>query len=243
MIDGAIRVAKTGNTWGAPVIFNEDLLTRESHPGNFEALGFFEIFGLLIHEYGHHQETFLQDIGMDHLEHQELDEVAIKVITYAKDRTRQIRISQDEFPHLPEGQETIIYQIDVESNIGIRLIWSHIYVDSLIQTIEVSRDLVRGLTCPKTYSSGHLTFVGEPYYAGFKNVQAPRFTVSNRRLQIEQEIGEASVLCVDNNFNRYDVFPGYKDGRLLYDFDIQGSQLSYSQTSKFTATSPADQNH
>lgn len=243
MIDGALRVAKTGNTWGVPVIFNEDLLTRETNPGNFQALDFFEIFGILAHEYGHHQETFLKDYGMDFLEHQELDEMAMKVVTYVKDRTRQIRVTQDEVPSLPLGQEVNIYQIDVEQNIGIRMIWSNIFIDSLSQTIEVSRSVVGGLACPKTYENGHLTFVGEAYNAAFANVQAPRFNMLGNILQIEQEIGDASVLCVDRSMGRYDVFKGYKNGLLRYYFELKGNQLIYSPDSTFTATPPPDKNY
>ncbi|MGZ3749326.1 MAG: hypothetical protein ACXVB4_17110 [Pseudobdellovibrionaceae bacterium] len=243
MIDGALRVAKTGNTWGVPVIFNEDLLTRETNPGNFQALDFFEIFGILVHEYGHHQETFLKDNGMAFLEHQELDEMAMKVVTYVKDRTRQIRVTQDEVPTLPLGQEVNIYQIDVEQNIGIRMIWSNIFIDSLSQTIEVSQSVVAGLACPKTYQSGHLTFIGEAYNAGFANIQAPRFNILGNVLQIEQEIGDASVLCVDRNMGVYNVFNGYKNGLLRYYFEIKDNLLIYSQDSTFTATPPPDKNY
>jgi hypothetical protein len=241
-IDGALRIAKTGTFWGAPVIFNEDLLTHEGTPGSFQAVGLFEILGVLVHEYGHHQETELAKVGLPRLQHQELDILGAKVVTYLKNRTRQIRISKDEVPSLRPGNEVTIYQTDVEWYNGVRNIWSHIFIDGIAEVAEISQALVSSLTCPKQYISGHLTFVGEPYYAAFRKVQAPQIQFAQDQLRIDQEIGEASVLCVDKQMGKYQVFGGYKNGHAQFVFRMssEGKLIYQKNLSKFTAEAPPD---
>lgn len=241
LIDGAVRIAKTGKSWGVPVIFNEDLLVREITPGNYEALDFFEVIGILVHEFGHHQEDFYVGYtGKPFLRHEELDHLAAKVVKYLKDRTRKLEITQDEIADLPKDHNITIYQIDIEQNIGVRLTWSNIFIDSLFETKEVSADLVIGVVCPKNYTNGHLTFLGEPANAAFRQVRAPRFTSAAGALTISQEIGDASVLCVDQKMGRFEIFNGYKNGRVQYEFKLRDGKYLYSYDSRFYATPPPD---
>jgi hypothetical protein len=244
LIDGAIRIAKTGEAWNTPVIFNEDLLSIEGTPGNFQALGFFEILGVLVHEFGHHQEQMMRQEGLVPLEHPELDEVAVKVVTYLKDRTRQIKISQSEVPGLKEGYELTILQTDIEWYNGVRNLWSNIFVDGIGETVEISRSLVAGARCPRGYTSGHLTFIGVPYYAAFRQVQAPKIQFQNNQLNVDQDIGDASVLCADETQGVYQVFDGFKRGHVHINFTLNGEgKLIYQPgSSSFKADPPPDEN-
>lgn len=241
-IDGAIRIAKTGKSWGSPVIFNEDLLFREVSQGNYEPLGFFDIIGVLVHEYGHHQETELRKFGLRVPEHQELDEIAVKVVSYLKDRTRKIQISKDEVPELAEGGELDVLQIDIEWYNGVRNIWSHLYLDSPSGVEEISSHLLKGVQCPKMYQNGHLTFSGTPAFASFRQVETPEVQYQHGRLVLEQKIGDASVLCIDRQMGVFHVFDGYKEGLVKLAFRLNSSGLLEFERGEsfFRATPPED---
>ncbi|WP_413287726.1 hypothetical protein [Bdellovibrio sp. HCB337] len=243
-IDGAVRIAKTGSTWGSLVIFNEDLLTREVTPGNFEALEFFEIIGVLVHEFGHHQAEWLDKAGLPQLGHQELDELAVKVVTYLKDRTRQIRITQDEVPELKPGHELTIYQIDIEYFNGIRNIWSNIFIDSIVETREISQILLHGVACPKSYTRGHLTFDGKPNYISLRKVKAPKFEFKNSLITMKQDAEEGSVLCIDSQQGTFNVFRGYTDIHLRLQFRLndQGN-LDFAENGTYLNAVPPPDEH
>ncbi len=245
LIDGAVRIAKTGRTWGAPVIFNEDLLAVETSPGNFEALGFFETLAILIHEYGHHQDFYLRQSGLRPLEHHELDLIAVRVVAYLKDRTRRLHLGPAEIPGLAPENSVNIYQIDREWYNGIRNKWSLIFVDSRAETKEISPELLLGLKCPLETDNGHITFRGEAYYAAFRQVRSPKISFSSQNLSVEQAVGAASAFCVDKFMGVFQVFDGYTDGmlRLQFNRNVRGLWEVNTNSSRFTATPPPDIHH
>ncbi|MCO5144460.1 MAG: hypothetical protein M9962_15380 [Oligoflexia bacterium] len=227
MIDGALRVAKTGNKWGAPILFNENFLFEENSEKEIRPLGFYRIFAILLHELGHHQEIMLRRTGLPALEHEELDRIAIRVVTYLMNRTRTTKITRANFSALGDSEVEIL-QIDREWYNGIRNLWSYIFVISDWEIQEVSGKILTGLKCPEKYDSGHLVFSGVPYYAAFREVRAPKFIKTLKSLKIEQDIGDASVLCVDKTMNVYDVFSGYYQGKLSLEFNFNRGELLMS---------------
>jgi hypothetical protein len=70
MIDGNVRVAKTGSAVGSSIFINVDLLYTKDENGNIEPVTVPEAVAILIHELGHHYGNY---------SHEELDLVAIKV--------------------------------------------------------------------------------------------------------------------------------------------------------------------
>ena len=245
MIDGAIRIAKTGTSWGSPVMFNEDLLAIESSPGNYTPLAFFEILGVLIHEFGHHQESLMRSNGLKPLRHEELDTIATSVVSYLKDRTRTINLSGLDIPGLSPENEVNVYHIDIEWDNGVRNIWSHVFIDSNSAVTEISHDLTLGLKCPKEYRSGHLTFSGEAEYVSLRQVRAAEIKVSAGEVNIEQEVGDASAMCIDSQMGVFEVFNDYKNGHMHLGF-IRGADgiLSYHPgDASFRATPPPDEHY
>jgi hypothetical protein len=245
LIDGAVRIAKTGEKWGSPVIFNEDLLAQETTPGQFEAVGFFEILGVLVHEFSHHQEEPLQEVGLKPLEHHELDLIASHVVSYLKDRTRRLQLGPEEIPGLLPEDKVSILQIDIEWNNGIRNRWSNVFVDSRAETRELSRVLVAGLRCPRESTHGHVTFEGVPYFAAFRQVQAPAREIRGDAVYLSQEVGMASVLCVDKQMGVFHVFDGYKNGQLqlVLKRNSQNQYVMDEGATRFTATPPPDKDY
>jgi len=70
MIDGNVRVAKTGSTIGSPIYINTDLLYTKGASGSFEATSIPEAVAILIHEFGHHYGNYT---------HEELDLIGVRV--------------------------------------------------------------------------------------------------------------------------------------------------------------------
>lgn len=237
-IDGAVRIAKTGNDWGSPIIFNEDLLSKEQN-GDYSAVGFFETLGILIHELGHHQNQMLAAIGLPQLEHSELDTIAMHAVTYLQDRTRKISITSDDVPGLKKDDELSIYFIDREWDPGIRQIWGQIFVDSRSGVAEVSEQIALNLQCPVQYQDGRISFKGKPKYASFRKISAPEVTSTASEITIEQKVGSSSVLCVDEFMNRYDIFSGYENGLLKFNFSLSSGQITLKNGS-FSAARPTD---
>ena len=67
IIDGEIKIAKTGNYVGSPIYFNTDLLYFKNNLGIYESIDIKTAIGILIHELGHHQNnlnhSFLDALG------------------------------------------------------------------------------------------------------------------------------------------------------------------------------------
>lgn len=70
IINGEMKVAKTGDTIGSKILFNTDLLYTRGGNGFMEAMSLAESVVHLIHEMGHHHGNY---------EHTELDNLGIKV--------------------------------------------------------------------------------------------------------------------------------------------------------------------
>lgn len=70
MIDGNVRVARTGSTIGSPIYINTDLLYAKGDSGTYEATTIPEAVAILVHEFGHHYGNF---------SHEELDLIGVRV--------------------------------------------------------------------------------------------------------------------------------------------------------------------
>lgn len=70
IIDGNVRIAKTGSTIGSPIVINTDLLYNKNQSGSYEAISIPEAVAVLVHEFGHHYGNF---------SHEELDLIGVRV--------------------------------------------------------------------------------------------------------------------------------------------------------------------
>lgn len=69
IIDGLVRVAKTGSTIGSPIYINSDLLYSKNEAGVYDPVSIPEAVAILIHEMGHHYGEY---------SHEELDLVGVR---------------------------------------------------------------------------------------------------------------------------------------------------------------------
>ena len=70
IIDGNVRVAKTGSLPGSPIMINSDLLYNKNQNGSYEAMSIPEAVAVLVHEFGHHYGTY---------SHEELDLIGVRI--------------------------------------------------------------------------------------------------------------------------------------------------------------------
>jgi len=70
MIDGNVRVAKTGSTIGSPIYINVDLLYSKNDSGGYDAVTLPEAVAILVHEFGHHYGNYT---------HEALDLIGVRV--------------------------------------------------------------------------------------------------------------------------------------------------------------------
>lgn len=70
IIDGNVRVAKTGSQPGSPIVINADLLYSKNQNGSYEAMSIPEAVAVLVHEFGHHYGSY---------SHEELDLIGVRI--------------------------------------------------------------------------------------------------------------------------------------------------------------------
>lgn len=70
MIDGLVRVAKTGGNPGTPIYINADLLYSKGADGRYTAVSIPEAVAILVHEFGHHYGDY---------SHEELDLLGVRI--------------------------------------------------------------------------------------------------------------------------------------------------------------------
>jgi hypothetical protein len=70
MIDGLVRVAKTGSAVGSPIYINVDLLYTKTETGDYAPMSIAEAVAVLVHEFGHHYGNYT---------HEELDLIGVRV--------------------------------------------------------------------------------------------------------------------------------------------------------------------
>lgn len=70
IIDGRVRVARTGSTVGSVIIINSDLLYTKNDVGGYDPITISEGLAILLHELGHHYGNYT---------HEELDLLAVRV--------------------------------------------------------------------------------------------------------------------------------------------------------------------
>ncbi|MFS4461042.1 hypothetical protein [Bdellovibrio sp. HCB2-146] len=69
IIDGLVRVAKTGSTVGSPIYINSDLLYTKNEANEYDPMTIPEAVAVLIHELGHHFGNY---------SHEELDLIGVR---------------------------------------------------------------------------------------------------------------------------------------------------------------------
>lgn len=131
IIEGEVKVAKTGSQIGSPVFINTDLLYTRNELGFFIPLSISECVAILVHELGHHYGAFT---------HTDLDLTGVRVALMLQNKTYST-------PLLPWSEQisAVIINRDVETSYPDILL----YVED--QAFDLSQQFKDAVFCPKAF--------------------------------------------------------------------------------------------
>ena len=194
MIDGNVRVAKTGSAVGSPIYINVDLLYTRNQDGDYEPVTVPEAVAILVHELGHHS---------GHYSHEELDLVSIKVSLFL----------QKEFittPMLPWNSEISIAVYNPKLKTGYPLLILNVG-DEIIDISEIYAEIVRctflSIPIPIVRAPDITLLSNKPLGSTLYNLHWLKITESGSRLKVRAQ-GNISNKCAyshetnirDNNY-------------------------------------------
>ncbi|MCX6123404.1 MAG: hypothetical protein NTV34_01440 [Proteobacteria bacterium] len=138
ILDGAVRVAKTGSTVGETIFINRDLLYTK-RDGHWVAMGIPECVAVLIHEFGHHHGE---------ASHMKLDLIAAKIQTLLERRMTQDRfdavltVAGDNLPNLAVSPTltSVDFSTDTE-----RVFNSRLYISDSVGTYDVTGNIMTAI--------------------------------------------------------------------------------------------------
>lgn len=131
IIDGEVKVAKTGSHIASPIFINTDLLYTKNELGYFIPLSISECVAILVHELGHHYGAY---------SHTDLDLTGVRVALMLQHKTYVT-------PLLPWSEQisaTVINQ-DVDTS------YPDILVSIEDQVYDISQQFQEAVFCPKVF--------------------------------------------------------------------------------------------
>lgn len=131
IIDGEVKVAKTGGLIGSPIFINTDLLYTRNELGFFIPLSISESVAILVHELGHHYGIYA---------HTDLDLTGVRVALMLQHKTYST-------PLLPWSEQisAVIINRDVDTSYPDILL----YVED--QAFDLSQQFKDAVFCPKFF--------------------------------------------------------------------------------------------
>ena len=129
ILDGEVKVAKTGHTPGSSIFVNTDLIYTKNEMGYYIPMSVPEAAALLIHELGHHYGEY---------SHTDLDLLGVRVAMLLQQKTYTT-------PLLPWTQQisAVVINPDLENSFPNILL----YIDD--QVVDVSEKYKEIASCPK----------------------------------------------------------------------------------------------
>lgn len=129
VIDGELKVAKTGDRVGSPIFINTDLIYFRNHFGSTEAVSIPVALGILLHELGHHITA---------QSHAQLDSMGVKVASFLQNRIQTTPV----LPWTQKIMATIVQSPNAKS-------FPQILLNVGDSVVDISRRFEAALNCPK----------------------------------------------------------------------------------------------
>jgi len=236
MLDGQVRIAKTGSAPGTDIYINTDLIVREDLIDGVIPFTVDEAVAVLVHEYGHHHH----DAVSGDVTHEELDLLGAKVRQSLLATRREVVISTSDWPVLTSPLSLTFYSIG--SSQGQNQEQSIVHLAGPFGLIDLG-DIANGLTCPRSYYMGDLNFEGHPFKIYFKSFTIEDPLINAESLVLPITVDQANVFCLNHlREDEYNVFDGYRNGMLRLPFSRGPSgdvQFDRSRV-EFSMTTPPD---
>ena len=244
LVDGAVRLARTGSARGGKISVNSDFFASVK-----DEMGIFPFAGALasvIHELGHHNTSALPAP----VSHETLDALGLKVAEqmqrYRREKTWQFENADGK---KNAASEVRIAVVSILGSPGQRQNQSRLQITDAGGFRTESGSLLKNVTCPRSFFRGELDFEGSPIGFHFDD-----FTFVNARslgaiAEVEINVAGATVLCKNNlpgKEETVDFFNGYRNGKLIVRFnavpiaDTLGNGFVFSEV-KFEIQTPPDQ--
>jgi len=177
MLDGDLKIAKTGDKIGSPIYINSDLLYTKNSEGDFKAFSMSDAVALLVHELGHHHEV---------KNHFKLDLLGIKVSMSLENHSDKASL----FPHKHD-----FMVVSINKRNAYEFPQLLIYFDDTF--MDISKEFKESLKCPGPFFA---ITNDKPHGANFHNMFWKKLS---RRMNIYEfkVSGNVSTYCEGEPYN------------------------------------------
>ncbi len=207
MIDGELKVAKTGDHVGSPIYVNTDLLYAVEIKNRLEPISINEAIAIMIHELGHHHGNFT---------HAELDYLGVKVGAISQNHIQTTPL----MPYTKRVAAVVLNELK-EKSFPVVLLYVH------DEIVEVSQAFRKAIKCPGIHIPTPIgglpdlgVSLGKPKGATYHNLYWEEADLKDDKQSYKIK-GNISVNCKE----RGDIFSSDKHYRVRISFDVLRDNL------------------
>ena len=240
-LDGAVRIAKTGDFPTDVVYVNLDMIALTDATG-FRPLTLGEAMVVVMHELGHHHDRQVSPRAT----HEELDVMGNKIRRLMQQNADVQTLSPSQWPALKPGETVSLEHFVAPGAEGQGNDYSFLFVTGPFGVVDLSHKVVESVTCPRSYYRGELDFEGKPYWSYLRRAEFVFTAPTTAGIKILGRIEDASVRCrnyVATSSNPIQTFTGYRNGifnaPLLV--DVSGAVRIDWPNLSFSMASPPDE--
>ncbi len=239
LIDGAVRLARTGNVRGNKVWINTDFFaTVKDEMGVFP---FSRAVANVIHELGHHNTVFLPEP----VDHEALDVLGLKVATQLERYGNEQTFRPQGAPGGIPSQPVRVSVISSQGNAGQNQNRGLIFVTDASGVRFLASEPLAGVGCPRMFMRGELDFEGVPARFHLDEFAFGAVRENEQTFEVDLDVTKATVLCRNTLAGREGIvnfFDRYRGGKLTVGFarDPSGGNFVYSE-SRLSIPTPPDE--
>lgn len=209
IIDGEVKVAKTGSKIGSPIYINVDLIYTQNEMGYYIPASISDAVAILVHELGHHYGNY---------SHTDLDLIGVRVALMLQHKTYNT-------PLLPWSQQ--ISATIINPNVGDTYPAILLYIED--QVIDISEHFKNTVNCPKFFVPIPILPIPDIQVPGksplgilVHNVHWDKVKTSKDKTKIELSItGDLSLKCKEDTSEEK---LRSQDYRMEIDFSVKTSE-------------------
>lgn len=191
-IDGAVRLAKTGDQVGSPIEVNQDMLVTADGRRGFQPLSLAELLGIVVHELGHHHPA-------SGLTHEDLDSLGAEFRTALQARLQR-QLLQDPARAPRFGNEIWLEHLHIDDARGTTYdVGNSISIITLTGPFGLVRlsHALAGHECPTIYdeTNWRILFRGSAKELAVEHLRPEKVSEADGRLTVMLDVPEAKLVC------------------------------------------------
>jgi hypothetical protein len=240
-LDGAVRIAKTGDQPGDAIFINRDMLAVPADTG-FRSLTFDEAMTVIVHELGHHHDRQVAPRAS----HEELDVLGNKIRSLMLQFAEIRMLPREQWSALAAGESIAVEHFVAPGSPNQQREQSFLFVSGPFGVVDLTHVAASGLSCPKSYYRDELDFEGRPFEYYLRRADFQFQKIATTAMRVSGSIGEAAVLCINsiaNSSTQMQTFSGYRDGVFALNLEVSemGAISVNLSTLRFSMTTPPDE--